>query len=400
VPLKQTKLGRVDNQEKSGWTLRRFLNALKVSPPWARQKVVLAGNTLRYFLRFVAGNVEGIAGAPAAAKWGLMVRYSRRPRSMKLSPLPSSDDIWLDAVQAYEAAGVWPISFSYPRPLSALSSSGSSSSSSSSTMCPVFPGHRYAFTNEADYISNYGSFSFALTHKKGGWDCFRHLEIIYAGAVPFMPDASLIPEFTMVHYPKTFLAEVAAGLRHSRVVVMPQDSQELARYFNYNLTSAAMARYVLRAAAIDNDAKVLFIDAAAVSMPDYQSVFTLIGLKQTLGKRVSVAFPLDYLYEDWAGDAAALYGRGFGYSRVLETKLKNRNEISGDVLDLSAASLATFDAVVVGSVTRNAALAEQLLARFPASKTIWIHGEDKGPSAYDIATFRAKGITAFVREMG
>jgi hypothetical protein len=266
-------------------------------------------------------------------------------------------------------------------------------------MCPVFPGHRYAFTNEADYISNYGNFSFALTHKKGGWDCFRHLEIMYAGAVPFMPDASLIPEFTMVHYPKKFLAEVAEGLRHSRVVVMPQDSQELARYFNYNLTSAAMARYVLRAAAIDNDAKVLFIDAAAVSMPDYQSIFTLIGLKQTLGKRVSVAFPLDYVYEDWTGDAAALYGRGFGYSRVLETKLKNRNEISGEALDLSAASLATFDTVVVGSVTRNATLAEQLLARFPAAKTIWIHGEDQGPSASDMATFREKGVTVFVREL-
>lgn len=385
---------RVVNQEESGWTLPRFLNALKVSPPWAKQKAVLAGNTLKYFVRFVAGNIEGIAGAPAAAKWGLMRPHSRRPVSIALSPLPSSEDIWLDCVRAYKDAGVWPISFSYPRHSPALGSS------SSGTMCPVFPGHRYAFTNEADYISNYGNFSFALTHKKGGWDCFRHLEIMYAGAVPFMPDASLIPEFTMVHYPKSFLAEVAEGLRHSRVVMTPQDSQELAKYFNDNLTSAAMARYVLRAAGVPKDAKVLFIDAAAVSMPDYQSVFTLIGLKQILGKRVSVAFPLNYVYEDWTGDAAALYGRGFGYSRVLETKLKNRNEISGDVLDLSAASLATFDAVVVGSLTRNAALVEQLLARFPAAKTIWMHGEDQGPSASEMATFRAKGVTAFVRELG
>jgi hypothetical protein len=266
-------------------------------------------------------------------------------------------------------------------------------------MSPIFPGHRYAFTSEADYINTYGSFSFALTHKKGGWDCFRHLEIMYAGAVPYMPDASLIPELTMVHYPKTFFAEVAEGLRHSRVVMTPQDSQDLAGYFDENLTSAAMARYVLRAAGVGKDAKVLFIDATAVSMPDYQSVFTLIGLKQTLGKRVSVAFPLDYVYEDWTGDAAALYGRGFGYSRVLDAKLKNRNEIFGEVLDQSAASLRAFDTVIVGSVTRNATLAEELLSRFPASKTIWIHGEDQGPSASEIAKFRAKGVTAFVREL-
>ncbi len=131
VALGPPTLGRVANQEKSGWTLRRFLNALKVSPPWARQKAVLAANALKYFVHFVAGNIEGIAGAPAAAKWGLMLRHSRRPTSMKLSPLPSSDDIWLDAVRAYETAGVWPISFSYPLPSSALSSS-------SSTICPVF----------------------------------------------------------------------------------------------------------------------------------------------------------------------------------------------------------------------------------------------------------------------
>jgi hypothetical protein len=266
-------------------------------------------------------------------------------------------------------------------------------------MCPIFPGHRYSFTDEADYIDNYGRFSFALTHKKSGWDCFRHLEIMYSGAVPYMPDASLIPEFTMVHYPKKFLAEVAEGLRHSRVVISSDSHQKLASYFNDNLTSAAMARYVLRAAEIDDDAKVLFVDAAAVAMPDYQSIFTLIGLKQTLGKRISVAFPLDYVYEDWAGDAAALYGRGFGYSRVLETSLKNPNEASGELLDLSASSLANFDAVVVGSVTRNSGLADQLVARFPASKTLWIHGEDQGPSASDIATFRAKGVTVFVREI-
>jgi hypothetical protein len=161
-----------------------------------------------------------------------------------------------------------------------------------------------------------------------------------------------------------------------------------------------MAWYVLQAAEVGKDAKVLFIDAAAVSMPHYQSVFTLIGLKQILGKRVTVAFPLDYVCEDWAVDAAALYGRGFGYSRVLETNLKNRNEISGQVLDLSAAPLGAFDAIVGGSVTRNATFAEQLLTRFPPAKTIWIHGEDKGPSASDIAMFREKGITAFVREMG
>jgi len=360
---------------------------------WLYLKIRTAQRLLRFLARILKGRYEELDKAPVGAKKALGWRRRNQPVRLALSPLPSPPEVWAACVTAHTTVGVWPLSFSYPRP------APDPKTDATAFMCPIFPGHRYSFTDEADYIDNYGRFSFALTHKKSGWDCFRHLEIMYSGAVPYMPDASLIPEFTMVHYPKKFLAEVAEGLRHSRVVISSDSHQKLASYFNDNLTSAAMARYVLRAAEIDDDAKVLFVDAAAVAMPDYQSIFTLIGLKQTLGKRISVAFPLDYVYEDWAGDAAALYGRGFGYSRVLETSLKNPNEASGELLDLSASSLANFDAVVVGSVTRNSGLADQLVARFPASKTLWIHGEDQGPSASDIATFRAKGVTVFVREI-
>ena len=393
MPLKPTKLGRVANQEKSGWTLRRFLNALKVSLPWVKQMAVLAGNTLKYFLRFVAGNIEGIAGAPAAAKWGLMVRHSRRPTSMELSPLPSSDDIWLDAVRAYEATGVWPISFSYPRPASAPSNN------SSGTMCPVFPGHSYAFIDGNDYIKTYAGYRFALTHKKGGWDCFRHLEILYAGAVPYMPDAGLIPEFTMVHYPKLLFSEVANQLNTAAGSLGVDVRKQLIDYFNQNLTTEAMARYFLKAASPIPKPKILFIDQAAVDMPDYQSILTLIGLKQILGNHVSVAFPTGYLYEDWSGDTTKLYGRGFGYTRVLDGGLKNPNEVRSTPLSLSTSSLSKFDLVVVGSIKRNENLAHQLLGRFPANKTVWVNGEDATPSREELRASRSLGVTLFVREL-
>ena len=395
MPLKPATLGRVVDQEKSRWTLRRFLNALNVSPPWARQKALLAGNTLKYFVRFVAGNIEGIAGAPAAAKWGLMVRHSRRPTSMELSPLPSSDEIWLDSVRAHETIGVWPISFSYPRPSSALSDS----SSSSSTMCPVFPGHSYAFTDGDAYIKTYAGYRFALTHKKGGWDCFRHLEILYAGAIPYMPDAGLIPEFTMMHYPKRFLREVANQLNTATGSLGLDVRKKLVEYFNQNLTTEAMARYFLKAASPIPKPKILFIDQAAVDMPDYQSILTLIGLKQILGNQVSVAFPTDYLYEDWSGDGTKLYGRGFGYTRVLEPHLKNPNEIRLRPLSLSQSSLAKFDLVVIGSIKRNENLAHQLIGRFPAEKTVWVNGEDTPPSQEELSRFTSLGVTLFVREL-
>jgi hypothetical protein len=366
---------------------------LKVSPPWARQKAVIAGNTFKYFVLLVAGNVDGISGAPAVAKWGLMVRNSRRRTSMELRPLPSSEDVWRESVRAYETVGVWPISFSYPRQAPAALENGAN------TMCPVFPGHSYAFTDGDAYIKTYAGYRFALTHKKGGWDCFRHLEILYSGSVPYMPDAGLIPEFTMVHYPKRFFVEVANQLNTAAGSLGVDVRNQLIDYFNQNLTTEAMAGYFLKAASPVPNPKILFVDQAAVHMPDYQSILTLIGLKQLLGNRVSVAFPTDYLYEDWSGDAAKLYGRGFGYTRILDSGLKNPNEIRLSPVSLSASSLSKFDLVVIGSIKRNEDLAHRLLGRFPASKTIWINGEDAPPPQEELKASRAIGVTLFVREL-
>jgi hypothetical protein len=43
---------------------------------------------------------------------------------------------------------------------------------------------RYAFTSEEAYYADLGSSRFAITTRRGGWDCLRHYEIAAAGAVP------------------------------------------------------------------------------------------------------------------------------------------------------------------------------------------------------------------------
>ena len=42
----------------------------------------------------------------------------------------------------------------------------------------------YAFASEQDYYDNLAASRFAVTTKRGGWDCLRHYEIAAAGAVP------------------------------------------------------------------------------------------------------------------------------------------------------------------------------------------------------------------------
>ena len=350
--------------------------------------------TVPFFVRFINGNVSGISDAPAVSKWGLVIMNYRDEIEPDLPPLPTRSELWDRAKQIQKSTGVWPISFSFPR------QAQGAPDKFKGYLCPTFPGHRYSFQNEAEYYQNYRAYLFALTHQKGGWDCFRHLEIIHAGSVPYMPDAPLIPGNTMVFYPKVFLADVAEAMGRGRVKISPSLRQSLDTFFNQNLTTEAMARFLLRASEIETDANVLFVDAAVTTKPDYQSNLTLIGLKQVLGKRLSVAFPTNYIYEDWTGTATELYGRGFGYALCLDPGLKNRNEIHEAELPMDSSSVDQFDAVIVGSVTRNRALARKLLSSFPPERTVWLHGEDLGPSPQETDSYLATGVKLFVRELG
>lgn len=42
----------------------------------------------------------------------------------------------------------------------------------------------YKYDNENDYYNGYKKALFAITRKKGGWDCMRHYEILANGCIP------------------------------------------------------------------------------------------------------------------------------------------------------------------------------------------------------------------------
>lgn len=366
-----------------------FRNFREVS----HQRLRLAARFIIFFFRIRRGDFRDLEHAPILAKRAFSRVRRETDRPLVDAHLPSAEQVWQSARETFRKRDVWPISFSYPRRTAAPAERQGSG------LCPTYPGHRYGFSDAAKYLENYGNYDFALTHKKAGWDCFRHVEICYAGAIPYMPDADLIPPHTMVHYPKDFFVRVASHLRAGSAVADEAVKRRFAAYFNRHLTSEAMAKYLTRAAPCLASGKILFVDESAPTMPDYQSILTLIGLKLLYGSKVFVAYPIDYLYSDWVGGGAELYGRGFGYARVLDRALKNENEVSGRDLPLSRTSLQAFGAVVVGSIARNERVSQRLLGLFPPEKTLWIHGEDIGPTPAEIASFRQAGIHAFAREL-
>lgn len=281
--------------------------------------------------------------------------------------------------------GVWPISFSYPKPPLPIADRPAW------LITPMIPGLPYSFESEADYLETYQRGYLGVTHRKAGWDCFRHVEIFASGAIPLMPDARNIPRFSMVHYPKTAMAQAAAAVKEWGSEPTESTRQLFREYFEKNLTAKAMAYYILRVTDLEDCSQVLFVDEQLPKHGDYQSVLTLIGLKEIFGANCHVMFPTDYIYQDTSYPVRSLYGRGFGYTALLPAATRSISETKAPI------DFNLYDAVIVGSIARNHQLAQKIMNLVQPSRTIWIHGEDTPPSPSEVHGLRNSGAQVFVR---
>jgi len=372
---------------------RRLRRVSRHTKKWFLRRPDYIRHYLKSVREFSGGRFDDLAASPPAAKRLIVARIGPRRGLPWTWELPRREEIDAQADAVYAAISVWPLSYAYPGP------PPQRGKRPEELLSPLFPGHRYGFRNEQEYQENYRRYGFAMTHKKAGWDCFRHVEILHAGGIPFMPDARAIPAGTMVHYPKHFFEEVVSRLFESADIPPLELFHDLRQYVDSYLTTWAMARYMMARVGMTPGARVLFLDPAAGAKPDYTSNLTLIGLKQVLGDAVEVSHPTPYLYADWEGKATRLYGRGFGYSRVLDPLVRTAHEEMLTPLSLDHISPEEWDWVVVGSVVRNPALTAEIRTMFPAERTILLHGEDTPPTPAEVADLAATGAHVFVREI-
>ena len=84
----------------------------------------------------------------------------------------------------------------------------------------IIPGviSTYIYTQEEAYYADYQRSYFALTFKKGGWDCMRHYEILANGCIPYFIDLDKCPIDTMPFFPKELIQEAMnlEGVKHIR----------------------------------------------------------------------------------------------------------------------------------------------------------------------------------------
>jgi hypothetical protein len=295
------------------------------------------------------------------------------------------DDI---ARECFAQLGVFPISFSYPD-VSPLREP-------THRLSPIIPGFPYTFDDEAAYMSHYASYQLAITHRKAGWDCFRHVEIGASGAIPLMVDANEIPPYCMVHYPKRAFRQIAAAASQGKTPG-PKTRELLRNHFSAHQTTRAMAEYILRMANLEDARRILFVDASLPTQADYLSVLSLVGLKQLFGDRCDVLFPTPYLYEDQAFDPIQLYGRGFGYAQKLDANLRSILEEDGSPSPMARIDQNAYDAVVVGSYYRNHHLVPEVINQYPHQPRVLLYGEDTPPTEEMFRRIRADGTHVFMR---
>ena len=77
-------------------------------------------------------------------------------------------------------------------------------------LSPLIPGRleTYIYKDEKSYNQMYQNSVFALTYRKGGWDCFRHYEILMNCCIPFHLEINKCPNKTLEKLPKDLLKEI------------------------------------------------------------------------------------------------------------------------------------------------------------------------------------------------
>jgi hypothetical protein len=244
----------------------------------------------------------------------------------------------------------------------------------------VIPGklQTYIFEREADYYQDYQRSYYAITCKKGGWDCLRHYEILANGCIPYFLDLDDCDEGTLYFFPKELVKEAMhlEGVSFLNIDHRKFDRQKyneilekLLDHTRRYLTCRDMANYLLETLHYSGIGKVLFLSGEP--NPDYLRDLTLIGLKEILQDKLVDLPQIPYIYKSYQGDIAALYGKGMTYTKIIDDLSVDREDIEQRI------HRREFEFIIYGSIHRGLPHLELVTQKYPPSKIAYLCGEDR-----------------------
>ncbi len=239
-------------------------------------------------------------------------------------------------------------------------------------------GHNtYMYEEEEDYYNDYRQSYYAITKKKGGWDCLRHYEILANGCIPYFLDIKKCPRNTMYFLPKDLIWEAMhlEGVSNGRIDHKRFNYKryyeilnELLEYTRTYLTTRSMAQYLLDSVHYTGNGSILFLSNDP--KPDYIKTCMLIGFKELLQDRV-IDFPKnDYIYTNYPGDPKRLYGKGFTYTKMVEDIPVNRENIEERIKNKE------FDLIIYSHTHYGRLFYDTVLQYYEPENILYICGED------------------------
>ena len=280
----------------------------------------------------------------------------------------------------------------------------------------LIPGHfnTYIYNTEEEYYAEYQESLFAITTKKGGWDCMRHYEIMANGCIPYFPGLESCPPRIMTSLPKDLLLACnACYLKHQYKKYLKELSVEeraecnalltnLLQYMRSHLTTRALAQYVLdtvRPSLSPSPKSILFLSPYV--LVDYLRCNLLQGLKVLFGAECHDYPRVPHLYTDFPQTALkSLYGKGMSVTRLVSPTARDP---ARDATVFDDIRRHKYDLVIYGSYHRvNAVgtwgepqLIDLVRQYYKPSEIIFVCGED----THDCCLLEAPKNPTFIREL-
>ena len=189
--------------------------------------------------------------------------------------------------------------------------------------------YKYNATQEKEYYQQYRDAYFAITKKKGGWDCLRHYEILANGCIPLFENLENCPKNTLTTLPKTELIDIIKQRdfflnnqwSYQEKYIYSMYHKKIMDNFREKCTTSANTKYLLSKLSKSADKIQNVLMLCCDSGVNYLRELSWIGIKRWICEKngIAVEYPkLSYLYEDYPDEKKKeLYGNGFTYSKCL-----------------------------------------------------------------------------------
>ncbi len=262
----------------------------------------------------------------------------------------------------------------------------------------------YIYNTEEEYYNEYKKSYFAITKKKGGWDCMRHYEILSNGCIPYIIDIKECPINTMYILPKKLFiqANILYDTKFKNKNLNEITEKEINEYNilqkkllehtkNY-LTTDKMVEYILKRTNHEKVSKILYLSSD--TNPDYLRCITLHGFKISFGDNCHDYPKIPHIYKSDSINYKNLYGKGITYTNLLEQTLHNDNLDNTVYEDIKNKY---YDIVIYGSYHRGMPYYDLIYKIYNPCEIILLCGEDIHCCNYN--DFLKKGHHVFVREL-